>query len=423
MTKPTCVIVDAYSTGRYLPAAMAEYGFRSVHVRSSDAVSHYFAKAFPGEDFEADFAHRSIDETVSALTPFAPALVLAGSEPGVNLADHLAARFGCPGNRAATTDARRNKHAMAHALEAQGVRAIRHCLAQSAEDVHAFRAVHGLVELVLKPVDSATTEDVYFCVSDADIERACSAIIGKRNIVGRVNTHVLAQERIRGRQYTVNAVCLEGRPYVGEVWTYETVDVPGAGSICSHESLLDGADPIVRELGEYLARVLQAVELREGPAHAEIIVDEFGPVIVDLGARLQGFMSPCAHHAATGQNHITLTTMRYAAPERFRAYVTENEPYRRRGHALVVSLLSQESGRVTGLPGLDRIAALPTFVDAIGFVPEGSLIVPTRDLSSTPGLVYLMAADEAALMADYATIRAMSMRDIFGLVPDAEEGE
>jgi biotin carboxylase len=416
----SCAVVDAFSTGRHLPEELARYGYKVVHVRSKASVPGYFASGFAGHHIAADYTHETLDATAAWLRGWQPDFVLPGSELGVRLADTLAERLGLVGNGSAGSEARRDKHAMAEALRARGVRAIHHLRTDRADEAIDWMEAGGLPEIVIKPVNSATTEDVYFCRSAEQVRLAAASILGKQNITGEVNTHLLAQERIRGVQYTVNAVSCNGRAYVGEVWTYETVEAPGAGTICSHEWLLDGDDPVAVRLGRYLGQALDALALRQGPAHVEIIVDADGPVIVDLGARLQGFMSPQACAAAAGHNHITLTALRYCDPTRFRDYAAVNSPYRRQRQCLCVSLISHEEGIVTGHPGLVRIRALPNFADAIGMAPVGTRVSPTRDLSSTPGIVYLIGDDEEALRRDFAAIRAMSMAEIFALAPVTE---
>ncbi len=273
----------------------------------------------------------------------------------------------------------------------------------------------GFGEIVIKPLNSTGTEDVFFCSTNADIQRAVSAIVGKTNRAGALNRFALGQEKINGQQYTVNAISIDGETFVTEVWTYHTVPIQGAGSVCSLERLLDGTDPIVKELSGYLIGALQALEIVNGPAHAEIIVDDKGPVLVDLGARLQGTMSGTARTMALGHNHMTLTAWRYADPVGFVEHMRQRGPYRRKAHALCVSLISDVGGVVAGYAGLETIRKLPSFADAIAFVPIGQDLVPTTDLASTPGIVYLVNNDLPQLEDDYRNLRAMRMDEVFEL--------
>ncbi|MBB4380331.1 hypothetical protein [Bradyrhizobium sp. SBR1B] len=73
---------------------------------------------------------------------------------------------------------------------------------------------------MIKPLNSTGTEDIFFCLTDADIQRALGVIIGKTNRVGALNRFALAQEKINGQQYTVNAVSMHGKAFVTEAWTY-----------------------------------------------------------------------------------------------------------------------------------------------------------------------------------------------------------
>ncbi|MEY9388374.1 hypothetical protein ACMA5K_36715 [Bradyrhizobium diazoefficiens] len=73
-------------------------------------------------------------------------------------------------------------------------------------------------------------------------------------------------------------------------------------------------------------------------------------------------------------------------------------------------------GVVAGYPGLEAIRKLPSFADAIAFVPIGQELVPTIDLASTPGIVYLVNSDLTTLENDYRKLRAMRMDQVFDLV-------
>ncbi|MGY3238431.1 hypothetical protein ACVWZ4_000936 [Bradyrhizobium sp. USDA 4472] len=423
MKERKCVVVDAYSTGRYLPEEFKRYGIGTLHAMSAARIPPIFESHFDANLYEEvvrPSERMGFDDIVEyhlqALHGRELEFVIAGCETGVELADSLSERLGLPSNGTALSAARRDKARLSCALTYAGVRSIRQVVSDNAAEIASWKLEAKFDEIVIKPLNSTGTEDVFFCSTDADIQRALSTIIGKTNRVGAFNHFALAQEKINGQQYTVNAISIGGEAFVTEAWTYDTVPIEGASSVCSLERLLEGGEPIVHELAEYLERALQALQIVEGPAHAEIIVDHRGPVLVDFGARLQGTMSAKARTMALGHNHMTLTAWRYADPKGFREYMRLRGPYKRKSHALCVSLISDRSGVVTGHPGLEMIRKLPSYADAIAFVPIGGQLVPTTDLASTPGIVYLVNSELIQLEDDYRKLRAMRMDQVFDLV-------
>ncbi|OPY95453.1 ATP-grasp domain-containing protein [Bradyrhizobium sacchari] len=423
MKERNCVIVDAYSTGRYLPGEFKRYGIGTVHVMSAAQIPSIFQAHFNADLYDEvirppeSMGYEDIVEYhLHALHGRELEFVLAGCETGVELADSLSERLGLPSNGTALSAARRDKARLSCALASAGVRSIRQVVSDNAVEIANWKREAKFDEIVIKPLNSTGTEDVFFCSTDADIQRALGVIVGKTNRVGALNRFALGQEKIKGQQYTVNAVSIDAKAFITEAWTYDTIRVEGASSVCSLERLLEGSEPIVQELSEYLERALQALQIVNGPAHAEIIIDHRGPVLVDFGARLQGTMSAKARTMALGHNHMTLTAWRYADVTTFREYMRLRGPYKRKAHALCVSLISDRGGVVAGYPGLEAIRKLPSFADAIAFVPIGEELVPTIDLASTPGIVYLVNSDMTQLNDDYRKLRAMRMDQVFELV-------
>ena len=107
--------------------------------------------------------------------------VLAGAETGVILADQLASRLGvrhCPLEKSA---ARRNKYLMHEACRDAGVRAASQCMATSWAEVETFLAgwTPKPFLAVVKPIDSAGSDDVYKCTSPAEVKTAFDVIYGK----------------------------------------------------------------------------------------------------------------------------------------------------------------------------------------------------------------------------------------------------
>lgn len=415
------VVVDAYSTGRHLAGAFAEHGIALVHVQSMAEILPFDRPSFRPDDFIRNLVYEGAQEAVTqALSELRPCFVIPGCESGVMAADALAERLGLDGNGTLLSRARRDKYAMGEAVAAAGLRSIRQVATDDAAVAHAFRAALGLREVVVKPLDSAGTEDVYFCTDDAQIEAALDAILGKVNGMGTRNRRALVQERIVGRQFTANLVSIDGEHHLAELWSYETVLVPGAGSLCDHERLLDGSDAEHAIIAPYARDVLDALGIRNGPAHMELFVDEAGPVLIEVGARMQGSMSRKARIAALGYDHVSLTVLRYARPEAFRAHVAASTPFLRRKHAVIVSVLSDREGTVLGHSGLAALRAWPSFADAFGFPSVGERLHTSRDLSTTAGIVYLVHDEPDVVEDDRCRLQALTIDAILDLAPDEQ---
>lgn len=411
-------IVDAYSTGRFLADEFRSHDYKLVHIQSMAEILPFDRPYFRERDFVDNLVFEGREEeTLARLKGLDLSFVIPGCESGVVHADRLAEALRLTTNGTRHSLARRQKDLMAATLEAAGLRAIAHLTTDRPEEARAWRAGLGKDEVVVKPVDSAGTEDVFFCRTDTEIEQAFRRILGKVNGMGHRNDKALVQERIRGDQYTANLVSNNGVHYLSELWTYHTREIPGAGSICELERLLDGSSEVRHVIQPYVFAVLDALGIGNGPTHVELFVDSKGPVLIELGARMQGSMSRTSTLAALGHDHVALTAMRYADPQRFAEYTRSNDPYRRRKHAVIVSLLSDREGTVVGFGGLEKVRQMESFSDAISFPAVGDTIAPTRDLASTSGIVYLVHDDEAVVERDRRILMRKSIDQIIDLAP------
>lgn len=404
------LVVDAYGPGRWFPTYFARHGIRCVHIQSTaqplPALTPVDLGAFHDHLVHAGSPHDTA-ERIRALAAQLQArivCVIPGVEPGVELADQLSELLGVVSNGTAGSPARRNKFLMDAALEAAGVPVPAFFKSADVEQLVAYAGSRAHWPLVLKPLDSAGSNGVFICDSVDDIRRAFAENIGKTNNMGKVNREMLVQSFLDGPEYMVNTVSRDGRHYVSDIWHAKKIRLAGHGFIYDCNVLLDGADPVALALGRYAATVLDALAIRHGPAHAEIIMTGAGPVLVEVGARISGLVDPAYNDLLLEHNQIALAVEAYAAPATFAA--RPGGTYRRVLHGVQVCLISAISGTVAAVPFKDALGDIASLVGANLKIRPGSRVNTTIDLSSSTGVCNLAGPDAAALARDVATIRA-----------------
>jgi hypothetical protein len=115
-------IVDAYSTGRILQAALHRHGTECVHVQSPSPDVHMARLPFPEGLADSIRYDGDLVATASALREHGVGWVIAGGEPGLELADQLSAELGTPGNGMSRPTSRRNDLAEQRGIAYQTVR-------------------------------------------------------------------------------------------------------------------------------------------------------------------------------------------------------------------------------------------------------------------------------------------------------------
>ncbi|WP_228979446.1 ATP-grasp domain-containing protein [Streptomyces sp. DH12] len=418
---PTGVVVDAYTTGNLLPAAFAAHGARLVHVQTRRAVS----TALPGPDL-ARFAGNLVyagEPTLDELRALAPAFVVAGQDSGVALADLISERLGLPTNGTALSTARWDKHAMGERLRARGLRCARQFRSADPADLVRWRKESGPGDLpvVVKPLGSAGTDRVYVCRTDAEIEAAAAAVLGGPDVYGRPAGEVLVQSFLEGTEYIVDSVSRDGEHYFCGVWRYHKRLV-GGRPVYDRDTLLAPDEEPVPALLRYVGEVLDALGVRHGSAHAEVIATPDGPALVEVGARMNGNMHPGLHRLCLGHDQAALTALAYLRPEEFRARWA-GRAYRRLRPAAVCNTATGRSGVVVGVdPGaVARVEALESVHAVAVKLAPGDRMRPTTDLLSSPLRVFLTHDDPAVLDADVRAVRALAER-VYVLAGDGPGG-
>ena len=263
--KDAIIIVDVFSTACVLAYLAYQAGYKVICVLSGDLKDLLEMKP---EGYDYTFLETFIfDAEIPSATAVARLVedlqgldvhikaVFAGAETGVELADELSEKLGVPSNGTALSEARRNKYVMGETIRAAGIRAVKQLKATNWGEIE-----HWLQEwnpspfkVIVKPMDSAGSDDVTLCTSLAEVQRAFGNIMGKINSLGIVNNAVLVQEYLEGTEYIVDMVSRDGVHKCMAVWEYDRRAVNGGGFICFGQRLLTVHDDEHNDGKSYIA--------------------------------------------------------------------------------------------------------------------------------------------------------------------------
>jgi biotin carboxylase len=377
-----------------------------------------YIPTFRPEDFDnryicRDDSSEELDRLVRQLAPHNIACLMPGAECGVLLADRLSERLGVLSNGTALSPARRDKYLMVEALRKAGLRVACSFKTKDICELIGFAKKVGW-PIVVKPPASAGTDSVFICRTEEEVHQAYNAIVGVTNFMGGVNEAVLAQEFLCGTEYIVNAVRDHGRTVITKFLKYKKNLVGDAHFIYDRDELLSGCGETERLLSLYLEDVLDALGIRFGPAHAEIMVDERGPVLVEVGARVDGLTNPVLEKRLIGYGQIGLSLDTYLSADR---PALDDLPacYETDMHHFVVHLISQQAGTIKRIDPIkeETIRTLSSFAGHRFKPCAGDNLTFTRDLFSSPGEVHLVHEDPEVIERDYRQIRDLEKNGLF----------
>jgi biotin carboxylase len=399
------VIVDPYSAGSGLAPAFAARGVSSIAVLTSADPPAGLAGSWYPEKFDAvHVATDAIGDLADRLAAADPRCVIPGAETGVEVAEALADRL-CPGtgNVPALAAARRDKWQMAVALKAAGVPHLRQFSTADAGEVTRWLDGTGLVDapLVLKPPKSGGTDDVWAVSAGADWRPAFERILGSINKLDMVNDEVLIQELAEGVEYEVDTYSVDGQHGLAAVWRYRKERRGDRLGIYLSNTFVPADDPAVAVLFAYTGRVLDAVGVRNGPAHVEVMITPAGPRLIEVGARMAGAGQQDLSFTAAGDNQIERAVRHRVDGDR------TVSGYTMRQHVRSVYLSSPRAGRLDSGGALDALTELPTVHRSYLAHRDGDLVARTDDLWTSLGYLVLAGPDAAALDADERAIRAV----------------
>lgn len=211
------------------------------------------------------------------------------------------------------------------------------------------------------------------------------------------------QELLRGTQLFCDSISWDGAHHVSEVWRDTKIRIQG-NLAYDFEELLDYHGEQQDQVVPYVKAVLDALGIRYGPAHTEVMLTKDGPVLVESGARLHGSIRDDVVDRCT-PSHVTVTVDAYLDPPSVARRATSEPEYELANASRCVMLISHQGGRVVSDAGMRAVEELPSYAGSISMAQPGDEITPTIDLFSCPGIVYLVDPDRDVLERDYDRLR------------------
>ncbi len=410
MTRPI-VIVDPVGSGAELAPAFAARNVPAIAVRSMppDALDGADAGGYETAIHASHFLaiYDVGPDLVDVLRRHDPLAVIAGDESGVELADQLAAaltpRFA---NVPALARARRHKAAMQEAVRQAGLPALRTLNTASAAEVTDWLAAQGLggAALVLKPAASAGSDNVHHVPPGGDWRKAFDRILASPNkLRGEANETVIVQEMAIGTEFAVDTVSADGKHVLAHLIRYNKTSAGERKTVFDHTEFVAFDAERYGELLAYTEKALDAVGIRWGAAHSEVMLTPQGPRLIEVGARTCGGPVLGFSRLATGSSQLERVV------EAFVDGRIATATYDFKQTVVPVFLIAQAAGILRNVEVLDPVRQLPTHVSTHIWRGNGVRVPRTIDTLTSLGIIAL-AGEREAVFADYARVREAEAR-------------
>ncbi len=219
-----CIVVDGYNGSRQIVSQVKKRGFHCIHIKSSASelntlnlnnLSEYDASLIYDNDIN------KLLTDISTVVGEQPILcVLPGIDIGVPLADLLSEKLNLSSNGTSLSATRHNKFLMRKALNQANLAVPLYMKSASLALIKEWVHSNTSFPVVMKPIKSAGTDNVFICENDTELEFAFNKIIGNRNILGFNNCEVIVESYLRGPEYIINSVSCNGKHVLNDIWVY-----------------------------------------------------------------------------------------------------------------------------------------------------------------------------------------------------------
>ncbi|GAB4183941.1 MAG: ATP-grasp domain-containing protein [Wenzhouxiangellaceae bacterium] len=296
------------------------------------------------------------------LRRYAPIAVAPGSERGVPLADELSQHLGLATNEVGLRAARYDKYAMARAAADAGLRIPWQACIASDEDLQQLLSTDVHWPVVIKPVASMGSEGVTLCADATALLTAFRRLRAQTNRLGRMNQKCLVQQWLQGTEYAIDTVSIDGRHRLCAIWRYRKTSDRILGLVpFTSKQLLPARGVDQKVLMAYARQLLGAVGISHGPAHMELLIDEHGVQLMELGARLHGGVAAMdLARRCTGRSQTEICATAYVDPDTFIAGVDSAYELTQRGEIML--LLPAQDGLYADASTVARVRQLPAVV-------------------------------------------------------------
>ncbi|SER63952.1 ATP-grasp domain-containing protein [Lentzea xinjiangensis] len=391
------VVVDPYAAGRGIAPAFARRGVEAIAVLTSPQPPAGPSRTWNPAGYREVHVLTDLDELAGKLAAHDPIAVVPGTETGVEAAETLSELI-VPGrsNVLALSSARRDKWQTAVALRTAGVPHLRRISSDSADEVAAWLRREGLegTPIALEP-RAGGTGDVVVVQPGGDWR--AEFLRSLRRVRGSRNRKVLVREIAVGTGYEVDTYSVDGRHGLAAVWRRAK---GGQTDVHLSNTLVSADDRVVDVLLAFVRQVLDATGVRNGPAHAEVVITADGPLLVEVSAGLAGAERQELALLGTRESQITRMVRHRVDGD------TSVGRYSRHLHVKTVYLSSPAAGELCNAIRFDELASLlPTWHRAVLPYREGSTVPRTQDLRTSLGRVVLATTDAEQLERDEAVLR------------------
>lgn len=288
--------------------------------------------------------------------------------------------------------------------------------------------------VVVKPVRGCGSDDVHLCDDLDSVVNAFDRIHGSGifGSPGQRHEAVLVQEFAPGQEFAIDTVSRDGKLKIVAIWKYDKRPANGAPFVYYATQLYDdsndysGQDPICPVLYDYLNNCLDALGVRWGITHSEVIVTPDGPRLVEVNCRQHNMdflpltmggigynmydVLLAAYFGPTGNDDATTTEdmLVHSDKDRLEWDLIPDIPTTRM-NAAMVHLVNSKSGILKSVndEALYEIQAMASVVDLEvynRFLEVGTQIFPTIDIKSDAGWIQLVHPDSEIFEADYQRI-------------------
>ncbi|KAL3908199.1 MAG: hypothetical protein SGILL_008572, partial [Bacillariaceae sp.] len=413
--KKIAVVITPYSTGCMVAQEIQKRGYLLIAVWTigfAEAMKTHVPKACGRMDYFAEIDQaETLEESKKRLMEAAEGheifCCFAGGEAGVDFADAFSEYLGVLTNGTEIPN-RRDKYVQQELIREAGLRAVRQAGGTKIEEVDSFLKSEAY-PIVLKPTESAGSDGVKLCYTYEEAAEHFEKLMKSQLVNGGECPSVLCQEFLRGDEYVIDHVSMDGVHKTVMLWVYDKRKANGGDFVYFGMKPVDPTTEKAKILINYIRRTLDMLGIKNGPSHGEVMMTSQGPCLVEMNCRAHGgdgAWRPLAKALTGGYSQVEATADSFCDAKAF-SKLPDKPPFPFKASGQVVMLVSFSQGTVKSTPGFEVLRMLPSCVHMDGLVQSGAKVDYTQDLITCIGQMVVMHPDAEIVKRDIEFIRLM----------------